>query len=45
MAALIKENISWMTYSSEALFITIMMGHGGMQTDMVLEKELKILYI
>ena len=32
-------------YSSEVWSTIIMVGHGGMQADMVLEKELRILYL
>ena len=32
-------------YSSEVQCVVTMAGHGGMQTDMVLEKELRVLHI
>ena len=33
--------MGWLTYSSEAQSIIIMVGHGAMQADMVLEKKLE----
>ena len=44
MASLIKEYINWGAYSSEVRSIIIMVGHGGIQADMVLEKELRVLH-
>ena len=41
----IKETFNWVAYSSEVLSIIIMVGHGRKQTDMVLEKELRVLHL
>ena len=39
-----EKAFSWMTYSSEVQSVIIMVGHGGVQADMVLEKALRILH-
>ena len=47
MTTLPKRNSSlwWLAYSAEAWFIVIMVGHGDMQADTVLEKELRVLHL
>lgn len=43
MASLIKRTFNWIAYISEVQSIIIIVRHGDMQADMVLERELRLL--
>ena len=37
--------VNWVAHHSEVRFIIIVVGHGSVQADMVLEKELRVIYL
>ena len=45
MAIHIKLTFNWSAYTSAVTSITIMVGLGSMQADIVLEKELRVLHL
>ena len=46
LATLIKKKpFNWVVYSSKGHSIVVLVGHGGVQANMVVEKKLRILHL